>query len=467
MTPTEIVLSRFTPPPYISEVHPLQVACINALADLPNEGHWLDMGCGKTLVATFVGLFHRLRYGHPSVVVMPPLLVTQWARWLRGFTPKLNVVAYEGTPKERAAMSFEGADFVLVGIQIFKKEFARFNAFFDEKDFTFIVDEATMVANIESANYQRCFDFSIGRPRVMLTGTPLNNPMDTYGLMKFSAPGAYKNIKQFENLHVEERDFFKRPVRFKNLGILKERLMTNACRILYEDMHKDSEPPLFTPLNYELEQDHKDLYHKLAEEQMLELENGGKIDATSANRLTHALGQIVVNWGHFAGKPGLASSAVQLIEEKLDEMGDEKLVVFCHYKLTANVLKEKLAKYGCVVVNGDVTQTQKQKNLERFTSDKTCRVIVIQFISGGKGLDGLQHVCYRCLFIEPCQQPRDFHQCVARLKRTGQRKRVQVMLAIARGTLQVRGFKNLLNNDDVVNQVIRNAYDLRQMIYGN
>ena len=56
--------------------------------------------------------------------------------------------------------------------------------------------------------------------------------------------------------------------------------------------------------------------------------------------------------------------------------------------------------------------------------------------------------------------------CVARLKRIGQRKKVHVMLGIANGTVQARAFRNLLKNDELVNEVIRNASDLRNVIFG-
>ena len=41
-----------------------------------------------------------------------------------------------------------------------------------------------------------------------------------------------------------------------------------------------------------------------------------------------------------------------------------------------------------------------------------------------------------------------------------------VDLGIANGTIQVRGFNNLLTNDNLVNQVIRNATELRDAIFG-
>ena len=462
MTPVELALSRYTIP---FTLKPSQVEVTNALAVLETAGYYLDMGVGKTVCATVAGLYHMIKWGHRVVVIMPPLLIKQWYLWLKKLQPELKVVMYRGTPAERKAMSLD-ADFVLVGIQIFKKEYDRFVDFYHTKLYTGIVDEATMICNVGSDNHQKIHDFFLGRPCMMLTGTPMNNVMDAYGLMKFVAPGLYRNLKQFKNLHVEEEDFFGKPVVFRNLDLLAQNMAINSRRVLLADVYHEMPPVSYIPVEYDLEPKHLKLYRKLAEEELLKLPDGGKIDATSSNRLTHCLGQIICNWDHFAGDDACVSNTLWLIEEKLSELGDGKLLVFANYKMTIAKITEHFKKQGAVAVNSEVTPSQKEKNVERFVNDPKCRVMVAQFRSAGYGLDGLQHVCNHAFYAEPCQQPRDFHQSVARLARTGQAKPVQVYMGMAQGTLQVRSFNNLLKNDELVNTVIRSVADLRQAIFG-
>lgn len=458
------MLAHYRFPDYIVP-HPLQREVIDDTADLENSGQWLDMGTGKTMCATAIGLYHKLTRGNQVIVIMPPILIRQWGRWLASIKPALSVTEYRGTPTQRAALDLD-MDFVLVGIQIFKRDFERFNQHFFAKAYTLVVDEATMVGNIQSENHKKVYDFGIGHAQIMLTGTPMNNVTDAYALMKFSAPGTYRNIRHFENTHVEERDFFNKPTKFCNLDQLADNLMVNSKRVLFEDMFPDTEEPLYIPTHYDLAPAHAKLYRKLAEEELLKLPDGGKIDATSANKLLHALGQIIINLPHFSGDPKDVSQTIDIVEQKLAELGQGKLVVFANYKLTVAHLKERLVKYGAVTINSEVSEKQKDKNLQAFMHDPDCRVLVAQFVSAGKGLDGLQHVCNHAFFVEPCQQPRDFHQAVARLKRLGQKKKVVVMMGIANGTTQVRGFKNLLENDTLVNKVIRNATELRNAIFG-
>lgn len=469
MTPWETVLTHYTFPEKIGNVpfvpEPKQIETINTLADNINSGIWLDMGTGKTFVSTAIALYQRTRGYGRAVVVMPPLLVPQWGRWLKLISPALRVTEYQGAPAKRQGMSLN-VDFVLVGVQIFKRDLARFQREFGGTQFVVVIDEATFIANIGTASHDTLFEFSAGMPRMLLTGTPANAPGDTYGLMKFTAPGVYRNKKTFENLHVEERDFYLKPIKWRDLDTLHRNLLTNSCRVLYQDMYGDLETPLYDLIHYNLHDDHQKLYNKLANEELLALEDGGKVDGTTANKLRHALGQIIINYGYFASDPKKSSAALEMIEEKLHALGDGKLVVFAHYRMSVALLVERLAAYGAAGINSEVSAARKDQNVQAFINDPAKRVLVIQYVSGGKGLDGLQHVCHTALCIEPCQQPRDFHQAVARLSRKGQRQRVHVLLPIARRTLQVKAFKNLITNDTLVNQVVRNAVELRHEIFG-
>ena len=462
MTPTEIALANYTLP---FNLKPFQVEVVDDLGPLDNEGHYLDMGVGKTAVSTVVALFRKVYYGERCVVIMPPILLKQWESWLKTIKPALSVVKYAGTPAERKAMNLD-ADFVLVGIQIFKKEYMRFENHFRDLKYVTILDEATMISNIGTDNHEKLMDFTLGKARLMLTGTPMNNPEDAYGLLKFVAPGVYRNKTAFMRIHSFSQDFFGKTVEWGNLELLAENMGLNSKRILLADVYDQMPEVSYIPLNYDLDQKHLKLYRKLAEEELLRLPDGGKIDATQATRLVHALGQIVINWGHFAGDPSLESETIDLIKEKLGELGDGKLLVFAHYRMTVAHLAEKLAKFNPVTVNSEVTPKQKDNNLERFKTDPTCRAMIAQVKSAGYGLDGLQLVCNHVLYAEPCTSPRDFHQANARLIRLGQYKPVQVYMAIASGTLQPRSFNNLLEKDEIVNQVIRNVADLRDMIFG-
>ena len=69
-------------------------------------------------------------------------------------------------------------------------------------------------------------------------------------------------------------------------------------------------------------------------------------------------------------------------------------------------------------------------------------------------------------FAELPVTPRDFHQSVGRLKRTGQKNSVHVRIATAASTLQVRLQERFLQKDELVNVVQLSYQDLRAAIFG-
>lgn len=444
-----------------------QVDAINGLGLNWNAGHWFEMAVGKTAISTAIALYHRIAEGNITVALMPPILLTQWAKWLRSIKHKdgtpLKVCLLRGTPKQRAAMDLD-ADFVVVSYQVFKREYQRFTDFFKDKKYSIVLDEAVAVCNVATDTHQMAFDFSLGHPRMLLTGTPMGNVPDAFGLLRFTNPTAYRSQRMFENMHVDEVDFYGKAKTFKNLETLKENLDVNSMRVLFREVHKATDPPLIQKVEYDLSPDHAKLYDRLAENKMLELESGGKVDGTAVNSLHHMLGQIVLNWAHFAEDPKKVAAGIELAEEILHELGDGKLVVFVHYRMTvANLLRHF---EDSVSINGDCSPAEKDANLERFKNDPRCRVIFVQTRSGGFGIDGLQYVCNNVLWLEPCSLSRDFAQANARVDRPGQDKRVVVRVAVAAGTNQVSKFDALIANDELVGKVVRNMADLRKIVKG-
>lgn len=464
MAPYEIVKAHYTLP---FELYPKQQDTTNELAPLPKAAYYLDMGTGKTCTSTASALFKRIMHGNVTIVVMPPILINTWRRWLARISPALKITVYRGTPKERKAIRLDG-EFILVSMVVFKNDFERIHKALHGRPLTIIVDEATSVKNVGTDNHKRIFELQQGHDLMLLTGSPLSTPADAYAYCKLVAPGVYRNQNQFNNIHVEERDFFEKVTEWRNLDMLAENMKINSVRILKEEMLVDLPPITYSPIFYDLDPKHYSLYVRLAEEQVLKLESGGKIDATQATALYHALQQIVVNWDHFSGDPTKRSMGYDVIDQIMDELGPtKKLVVFATYRMTNGKLVRYLSDYGAVAVYGDVPEKQKSANIDRFIDDPKCRIMIAQPTSAGYGVDGLQHVCNDALFLECPVIPMHFHQACARVHRDGQRMNTNIHIAVAEGTLQVRLHRQLLENDRLVNRVQGGFQDLRDAIYGH
>jgi len=461
--PYEVVKSHFTLP---FELYPFQQDIVNVLSPLPRAGYYAQPGTGKTAMSTASALYKKLKgTSEVAVVTMPPILIKTWARWLARI-PGIKVTQYLGTPKARAAIKLDG-DFILMSIQIFKIDHVRIMAELGHKPRVLIVDEATAIKSVASDNYKKTREFADDQELMLLTGTPLSSPADAYAYCKLIAPTIYRNLRTFENVHVEERDFFNKPTKWQNLDLLADNMRVNAVRVYKRDVLKDLPPITYTPIFYDLSPDHARLYKRLADDQVLKLKDGGKIDATQATALYHALQQIIINFDVFAQDDTLLSAGYDIIEEVMDEIAGGKLVIFASYRMTNRGLVKRLAKYNAVAAYGDLTSVQQARNIEQFISDPACRILIAQPISAGYGVDGLQAVCSDALFLEEPVVPRDFEQACDRLSREGQRHGVNVRIAIALKTCQVRLHNNLLAKDALVNSVQGSYQDLRDAIFGN
>lgn len=488
MTPYEAVRERLNFP---FELRPYQVEEVNRLSegnigifqytgsagdqgDGLHAGHYDEPGTGKTAISTHQMLYQFEYQGVDLyIVLMPPILIPQWARWLRSITRKaggnaLTVTEWVGTPAQRKKLDTT-SEFFLMSYQMFKNDWERLWELSEGRLVGMNGDEGHALKNIESGNHKAFHQFvGTERPRMILTGTPLTKPGDAYGLCRLIAPGRYRNKRHFEQIHAGERDDYEKILTWQNLDVLAESMRINSSRILRREVQGQLPPVQFTPIVYKLDPAHQKLYERLSVEKLLEYDDGREINAINESALYAALQQIVVNWAYFEDDPGMRPAILDVIDEIFDEIGEgKKLAIAAHFVRSNQTLLGALQKYGVVAVYGEVSAKQKQAAISRFIDDPTCRCILLQPSSAGFGVDGLQHVCSDMLIVEAPTTAPPFHQVVARLDRDGQKEPVNCRIAIADRTVQTRMFKNLLANDAEINSVQRGYQDLKDAVLGN
>lgn len=428
---------------------------------------------GKTAGSTHHALYWKLTAGIDQwVLILPPILLPQWEAWLKqvkriddGAHPSITV--YAGSPKKRAELSLD-SEFILVSMGVFKNDIDRFLKHFEKRRPGTLVDEATSVKNTETANHKAVKEFSEGRPLQILTGTPLAKPGDAFAYVRLlTGKEIYRNKRHFEQLHVGDVDDYGNVKTWTNLELLAQNMKVRSSRIIRREVRKELPAIIYQPVPYELDPAHHKLYTRLADEKLVELDNGTEINAITAQKLRSSLQQIVCNWGHFESNPERRPAVLDVIENTFEEIGSQKkLVIVANFQMTNRYMLEALKEFGAVAVYGEVTPTAKQAAIRRFVEDPACRTILLQPQSAGLGVDGLQHVCSDMLVIEAPQLALHFHQVVARLDRDGQESPVLCRVAVAQRTIQVRLFKELLANDSMVNSIQGGYQDLRDAIYG-
>lgn len=430
-------------------------------------GVFNEVGTGKTVVATLIALAWDRDH---NVVLMPPILLRQWQRWLDGLHDAGSVLVYRGARDRRRLWDLPRYRWILMTPQIFKNDFSSIQQRLGPRTTTLVVDEGHCVKNPETATHKRVRDFSAGQNLLVLTGTPISQPGDTYGYVKLKTPGVYRSKAHFENLHVAERDFFGNITKWQNLEQMNQNLMLQSTRRLSKVVLKNLKEPNYIPIYYELDPEHMALYNQLVDEQILLLPDGTKIDATSAGRLYNASQQIVCNWSHFSGEPTHRAKIFELVDAVADEIdilnpASSKLIIYTYYVMTSRAIVGSLGQFNAVACYSEISAKQQERNIERFLEDLSCRILVAQPGSGGVGWNP-QHVCWEVLFVEEPIVPWPFIQAVGRVDRDGQLHVPNIRLAIAEGTIQVRLHQNLLVKDQLANAVQGGYKDLRDAIHG-
>lgn len=424
-------------------------------------GWYYDVGAGKTACSTVLALAWKA----PRIyIVVPPIIIPQWERWLRTIK-ETDIGIYRGPKRTVEDLNHK---WVIMSHRNFTDSFETIeqNA---PKDYCLIIDEAQWLKNPSSQLFRATKRMSFGQKLQLLTGTRTSKPEDSYAYCHL-IPGVYRSFGQWKNLHVEEEDFLGNVKIYRDLDRVAKTMQMQTFTRSKREMFEHNLEPIYTIIPYDLDKAHEKLYVQLAQEQLLLLENGKKIDATSANTLTHALQQIVCNWTKFSAV-SKRSAVYDVIDEVISETecmaaGRSKLVIWTHYVATSETvvayLKEQFGNEAIAAAYGKVDSA---KGVNAFETDDLCRILVAQPSSCGVGAE-FQFICSEMLFLEIATTPMAARQAIGRVDRKGQTIRPTIRLAQALRTIQVRLFDRLLSNDELIAGIEQSEKSLRDSIFG-
>lgn len=448
----------------------------------PNYRYGLydDMGSGKSLIS-YAYLAYWSLLGNKCLAIMPPKLLAQYKKNFEGIFKGINkYVSMEVLYGTKAATDklvgkwyTEKAqpDIILASFDYFRN---NYNIFKDLLKCDVIVgDEAKWISNPDN-KISKALKAFLGKPcekaAMMMNGTPARtNLINLYGCIEFTNPGLYYNRDQFERKHVKKESFFierrdkkgkLREVRVSKIAGYKnqEELFKN----LYKQGRRVELPPsvsdaTIVPLEIELSGQHRRSYAKLVKDKMLEFPDNTLIDITHSAAARHLCMRAVADPRHLKldGESELLVTTKEMVQEHFsDEEDNGKILLMAYYRDTVELLLEAFKDYGAVAIYGGVTKAQAEANRQKFINDPDCKVMVVNYESGGVGVDGLQLVCNRGISVEPTGIVGDFQQTVKRLARPGQTKPVTIHVLMPTGTIYVRVIKDRMKAAKGIHSVV-------------
>lgn len=149
---------------------------------------------------------------------------------------------------------------------------------------------------------------------------------------------------------------------------------------------------------------------------------------------------------------------LDLLERLADECCvQSKIVVAYNYTRTGQLIMERLKHLGLnpVWLWGGTKDPIAVK--QRFLSDDDCRAFVMNFTSGGEGVDGLQTVARYLIVYESPVEPKARRQLLKRIHRPGQKYRSYVYDLVARGTVDRGILDGLAEGHDLYQALVNGS----------
>lgn len=181
-----------------------------------------------------------------------------------------------------------------------------------------------------------------------------------------------------------------------------------------------------------------------------------------------ARGAVMVKMGilkQIAAK-GKIDSVSDFVHDIID--GGEKLILFAYLKEVVMALKEEFP--DAVTVTGEDNMRQKQQAVDRFQQDPECRLIILNYKSGGTGLT--LTASSRVVFIEFPWTYSDCEQAEDRAHRNGQKNAVNCYYFIGKNTVDEYMYKVIQTKKEIADgvtgtetQIEENVLDLAMGLF--
>lgn len=305
---------------------------------------------------------------------------------------------------------------------------------------TLIVDEVHRFKNEKANRTKSLFNYALNAKKiVLLSGTPMPNsrPVELWTVLLNFAPeifgtNFFSYAKKFCGAY--KNDFGKWVFDgFTNQAEFKARL-TKSFMIRVKknvlNLPKKREGLLFVGENLPatISKLEKKLLSKYSENDLVE----GKIDAENREHVStylKALGNYKLKFFY------------PFLEHLLYET-EEKIILFAHHKTVIEELTNFLVQFKPVVLTGVTPSAKRQGLIDRFQTDKNCRIAIMNIIAGGIGWNMTE--ADRILFVETSWRHGDNVQGSDRANRITSSKPLLVQYVVLKDSFDAKRMNIIL-----------------------
>lgn len=409
-----------------------------------------DMGLGKTLqsIAFIVSVLPDIRkQQQPVLVVAPSSLVYNWLNELAKFAPGVKVGIIDGNKTQRGSLikKTEGLDVVITSYPSLRMDQVLYR---NQSFHTLFLDEAQTFKNPVTQTAKAVREIQADH-RFALTGTPIENSLDElWSIFNVVFPELLPNRRLFSEMR---RDSIKKRVRPFILRRIKTEVLTEL-------------PDKVETIHFsELQKDQKKLYAAyLAELKQDALKHLNK-DSFQKNRIRILAGltrlrQLCCHPALFVegyeGGSAKFDQLMELVEEC--RLSGRRVLVFSQFTQMLGIIGHQLAKEGVpyFYLDGQTPPVDRVDLCSRFNKGQG-NLFLISLKAGGTGLNltGADTVILYDLWWNPAVE----QQAADRAHRMGQKKEVQVIRLVAKGTIEEKINELQMKKKNLIDEVIQSG----------
>jgi len=438
-----------------------------------------DPGIGKTAIAaSFIESISELGEGLPVLVVCPISIIKQsWVKDFEKFTGLHVVSIYEPSSYKRKEKRIKrlasDADVYIASfslLRIMEKELRQ------KKFATIIVDESTKIKNPHSNTFRSLKRISWKTTRrYVLTGTPSpNGPMDLWSQFYFLDNGITlePSLTDFKHQYFNKIEFGDRGAAFwrPKAGMSKkiyELTEPRSIRFRARDC-LDLPGQVFTVRDIPMSGEQLRVYTEMAENLFVELESGESITARVAvsklMKLREITGGFVID-DRSQSHPISSNPKMDELDELIRQImatEENKALIWIQYRWEAREIIRRFKEFGASGLYGDVTQKNKDKNVDRFLLDPGSRILVCHPQSAAHGLT--LTVANYSIYYSLSYNFEEYYQSSKRIHRHGQDKTTFYYFLTCQKSIDESLLKCIQDKKNVQDLLIDGALDTRSLL---
>ncbi|WP_376769024.1 SNF2 helicase associated domain-containing protein [Clostridium psychrophilum] len=419
-----------------------------------------EMGLGKTLQAiAFIQSEVEENEGKmPTLVVCPTSVVYNWKDEIEKFAPSLNCIVISGSKRQRneQKQNIDDCDVVITTYALIRRDLEDY----ENIKFRYcFLDEAQFIKNFNSLSAHSVKKIH-AQCKFALTGTPIENSLtELWSIFDFIMPGYMLNHSAF--LKKYEVPIVKNKSK-EALEELNNHVKPFILRRTKLQVAKDLPPKIEHRISVEMTEQQKKVYLAYLSDAKGELKDDIKEKGFNKSKfkvlsILTRLRQICCDPSTFIenynGGSGKMDALDEILENSLEQ--GHRILIFSQFtRVLKNIsvrLENKVIKY--MYLDGS-TKAEKRVEMVKTFNAGDSQVFLISLKAGGTGINltGADMVIH----FDPWWNPAVEDQATDRAHRIGQKKTVEVIKLIARGTIEEKIFKLQEKKKQISKSVINN-----------